>query len=72
MTEELINITEFAIRRFAESHPRPPHVTKGQAAEMLNISRPTLNRLIAAGAVRPNKCGMIPISEIDRALASGR
>jgi len=72
MTEELIQITELAIRRFAESHPRPAHVTKAQAAEMLEISTPTLAKLIKAGTIRLNACGLVPISEVDRALAVDR
>jgi predicted DNA-binding protein (UPF0251 family) len=68
MTDTLA-IAEAAIRRYAESRPRPIQVTKGQAAEMLGISRPTLNKIIAAGYIKLNKCSMIPISEIDRALA---
>ena len=62
MTDTL-QIAEAAVRRYAESRPRPRHVTKVQAAEMLEISRPTLNKLIAAGTVRLNACGLIPISD---------
>lgn len=71
MTDTL-TIAEAAVRRYAESRPRPTQVTKGQAAEMLGISRPTLNKMIAAGDIRLNKCSMIPISEIDAALAADR
>lgn len=65
-----IDIAEAAIRRYAESHPRPPQVTQSQAAEMLHVSRPTVSRMIRAGTLRLNNCGMIPVSEIDRALAA--
>lgn len=70
--EEIVAIAIDAVRRYAETHPRPPHVTKTQAAEMLGVSRPTLAKLIAAGALRLNRCGLIPIGEVDSALASPR
>ena len=34
---------------------------------LLGLSRATVSRLVKAGALRLNKCGMIPIEEIDRA-----
>ncbi|TDN50456.1 helix-turn-helix domain-containing protein [Azoarcus indigens] len=61
-----------AIRAYAESHPRPPQVTQSQAAEMLGISRATVSRMVRAGTLRLNGCGLIPISEIDRVLAADR
>lgn len=67
---EMQQIAFFAVRHYAESHPRPSHVTIGQAAEMLGLSRPTVGRLIKSGALKFNECGRIPISEVDRALAS--
>lgn len=57
-----------AVMRATE--PRPPHVTRGQAADMLGISAPTLRRLVARGVLRPNACGMIPITQIDAAIAA--
>ena len=66
MTEQLAIALE-AVQRYAEMHPRPTHVTQLQAAEMLGLSRATVSRLVKAGALRLNKCGMIPIEEIDRA-----
>ena len=66
-----MNEVEFAlkaIRIYAESHPRPAHVTQEQAAQMLHRSRPTISKLIKAGTIRLNACGMIPVSEIDRAI----
>lgn len=57
-----------AVRIYAESHPRPAHVTKAQAAEMLNVSRPTLNAMIQRGIVSMNKAGRIPISQVDKVL----
>lgn len=57
-----------AVRIYAESHPRPAHVTKAQAAEMLNVSQPTLNAMIQRGIVSMNKAGRIPISQVDKVL----
>ena len=58
-----------AVSIYAETHPRPPHVTQVQAAEMLQRSIPTIRKLVRAGTLRLNKFGMIPIVDIDRALA---
>ena len=35
---------------------------------MLGVSRATVGRLLKAGTLRLNKCGLIPIAEIDKAL----
>jgi hypothetical protein len=66
----LDNVELFAqvILRYNEMHPRPSHVNQTQAAEMLGLSRMTVNRMVRAGSLRLNACGMIPISEIDRVL----
>lgn len=69
MTDSL-QIAHAAVRLYAESHPRPPHVTQSQAALMMDVSRPTIARMIKARVLRLNDCGMIPISEIDRALSA--
>jgi excisionase family DNA binding protein len=57
-----------AVQTYAESHPRPLHVTQKQAAEMLRLSVPTVRKMIACGALKLNKCGLIPINEVDRAM----
>ncbi|MDR1648306.1 MAG: helix-turn-helix domain-containing protein [Zoogloeaceae bacterium] len=59
---------EEVIRRLPV-HPRPAHVNQKQAAEMLGVSPPTLAKLIKSGALKFNKCGLIPVTEIDRAIA---
>ena len=59
-----------AVELYASQHPRPPHVNQTQAAEMLGISSQTVRKLIRAGTLKLNKVGMIPVSEIDRAIAS--
>jgi len=66
-------IAEMAARRAIEMmavmKPRPSSVNKTQASEMLNISLPTLRRLLATGAIRLNKAGMISTVDIDTFLA---
>lgn len=57
-----------AVRIYAESHPRPPHVTQAQACDMLRLSAPTVRRLIRSGALRLNSAGMIPVAEVDRLI----
>jgi hypothetical protein len=59
-----------AIRLYADTHPRPTHVNQAQAGEMLGLSHVTVRRLIRAGEIRLNQCGLIPIEEIDRARAA--
>lgn len=68
--KEILAIAAAAVRLYAESHPRPSHVTKTQAAEMLGISPPTLQKMISAGTLSLNRIGKIPISQIDVALAA--
>lgn len=67
-----IEIATIAVRLYAEAHPRPPQVTQSQAAAMIGVSRPTLSRMVKAGSLKLNACGLIPISEIDRVLAADR
>jgi len=67
--KDILAIATAAVRLYAETHPRPLHVTIGQAAEMPGISRPTLARLIRAGTLSLNRLGKIPIHQIDAALA---
>ena len=51
--------------------PRPFQVTQAQAADIMKISRATVGRLVRNGALSLNACGMIPISQIDKALGNG-
>lgn len=67
-----LEIAARAVQLYAETHPRPPQVTQTQAAQMIGVSRPTLSRMVKAGTLKLNACGMIPISEIDRVLAADR
>ncbi len=58
---------EVAIRKMPKD--RPAQYTKAGAARELSISRPTLDRMIAAGNVRLNKAGRISAEEIDRVIS---
>ena len=48
--------------------PNSPHAvySRGTAAKLLGISRATLDRRIADGAIRTNGYNKVPASEIDR------
>ena len=65
----MIEIAVKAVEIYASQHPRPPHVNQVQAAAMLGLSIPTVRKLIKAGTIKLNKCGLIPISEIDKAIS---
>ena len=67
---EVLTIAAKAVRLYVESHPRPVSVTQVQAATMLNVSKPTVCRMVRTGRIKLNALGQIPISEIDRVLAS--
>ncbi|CAJ8547297.1 Uncharacterised protein [Burkholderia pseudomallei] len=69
-TNEVISLARRAVQLYAETHPRPTQVTQLQAAEMLGISRATVSRMVKAGQLKLNRCGMIPIELIDEARAS--
>lgn len=59
-----------AIRRYAETHPRPPHVTQAQAARMLNVSAVTVGKWVRQGRLTLNGFGQIPVEQIDAQLAA--
>ena len=67
MTEH-IEIAVQAVRLYAETHPRPPHVTQKQAAEMLGLSAPTVGKLVRSGRLKLNGAGLIPILQVDRLI----
>ena len=67
MTE--LDIALKAVSIYASTHPRPPHVTQKQAAEMIGKSEPTVRKMVRAGTFKLNACGMIPIADIDRAIS---
>lgn len=65
-----LQIAVKAISLYAETHPRPPHVTQEQAAPMLRCGISKVRKLIKSGVLRLNQCGQIPVTEIDRALSA--
>jgi predicted transcriptional regulator len=67
ITSAATRAAEEVIRRLP-ARPRPLHVNQRQAAEMLGVSQPTVGKFIKAGVLKLNRCGLIPIEEIDRAL----
>ncbi|MFP3703390.1 helix-turn-helix domain-containing protein [Paraburkholderia sp. SIMBA_009] len=69
---EILRIAHRALELHAAQCPRPPHVTISQAAEMLGLSRGTVSKMLHAGQFRLNRCGRIPIEQIDRAQAVRR
>lgn len=64
----IVEIATAAVRIYAESHPRPSHVTQKQAAEMAQCDPRTIRAMIRRGDIKLNGFGMIPIAELDRAL----
>jgi hypothetical protein len=63
-----IQIALRAVQLYAERHPRPPHVTMIQAGEMLGLSRHTISKMVKTGHLKLNRCGLIPIEQVDRLL----
>lgn len=66
LTEEgLARIAARAVELYALKHPRPTQVTQTQAAEILGVAPRTVRRYIAAGKLRLNDCGLLPIEAVD-------
>lgn len=65
---DVLEIATKAVQIYAETHPRPPHVTQRQAAAMLGLSAPTVCKLVRTGALRLNGAGLIPIGMVDELL----
>jgi len=59
-----------ALELYAARHPRPPHVTIKQAAEMLGLSRNTVSKMLHTGQFKLNRCGLIPIEQVDALLTA--
>lgn len=66
---DVLEIAAKAVQMYHEMHPRPPHVTQKQAAEMLCVSAPTVGRLVKSGLLKRNEAGMIPIHQVDALIA---
>ncbi|MCA8481032.1 helix-turn-helix domain-containing protein [Burkholderia multivorans] len=67
---EELNLARQAVRLYAESHPRPVHVTQTQAAEMLGVTARTVHTLVRTGKLKLNGIGRIPIAQIDELIAA--
>ncbi|MCQ0029686.1 helix-turn-helix domain-containing protein [Burkholderia glumae] len=67
---EMLRIAQHAIDLYASRSPRPNQVTVTQAAEMLGLSRHTVSKMVKFGTLKLNRCGMIPIEQVDAALRS--
>ena len=46
-------------------------MTITQAAEMLGLSRHTVSKMVRAGQLKLNRCGLIPIEQVDAMLMPG-
>lgn len=66
-----LRIARRAVQLHAESHPRPLQINQKQAAEMLGVSPRTVHNMLKFGTLCLNKCGLIPIDQIDAALLAG-
>jgi predicted XRE-type DNA-binding protein len=67
--EELKQVLEPLIRQILQNELNkliPTDYSKQDAARLLHISRPTLNRLIERRIIKTNKLGRIPYEEIIR------
>lgn len=69
MNQETLQIAAKAVQLYAESHPRPPHVNMKQAAEMLNCGIFKVRSMLERGTLSLNRCGLIPIAQIDAVIA---
>lgn len=65
LDDRALRIAARAVQLYAETHPRPTHVTQKQAAEMLRVHPKTVQNYVAAGTLKLNRCGLIPIEAID-------
>lgn len=71
MTEaDVIRIVHRALDLYKSRHPRPIQVNMTQAAKMLGLSVPTVRKLVHTGKLRFDKCGLIPIEQVDNLLAA--
>ena len=59
-----------AVELYAAKHPLPTQANIKQAAVLLCLSGSTVRRLMRAGELSFNRCGLIPIEEVDRVRAA--
>ncbi len=65
---ELEQVARRAVQLYAESRPRPSQVTMIQAGEMLGLSPYTVSKMVRAGQMKLNRCGLISIHQVDAML----
>ena len=65
---DALSIAAKAVQMYAETHPRPPHVSQVQAAAMLDVSKATVSRLVKSGTLTLNSVGLIQVGQIDRII----
>lgn len=69
---DALSIARMAVQLYAETHPRPPHVTQKQAAAMMRVSTATVSRMVKSGHLTLNSFALIPIEQIDSATRRRR
>jgi len=57
ISDPMLRLAATAVRLYAETHPRPTHVTQQQAADILGVSAKTVYNYIRAGKLRLNGAG---------------
>ncbi len=67
-----LRIAFYAVRLYAETHPRPTQVTRAQAAEMLGVSAKTVYNYIRSRRLKLNDCGLLPIEAVDAIRAPSK
>jgi Mn-dependent DtxR family transcriptional regulator len=67
VTEDVMTIVK-VVETYIARHPRPTQVNIGQAAEMLGVSRYIVSKMLNTGQLKLNRCGLIPIEQVDAAL----
>lgn len=63
---EAMAIAEEAAKRALAARPTPSCVTLTDAAEMLDVSRPTARRMLREAAIMPNAGGKYRIEDVWR------
>ena len=65
---EALEIALKAIQMYASMHPWPAHFTRSQAAEMLGVSKGTIQNYIHSGILDTNRPGQITAVSVKMAL----
>lgn len=70
ISDPVLRAAATAVRLYAETHPRPTHVTQQQAAGILGVSAKTVYNYIRAGKMRLNRAGYLAIEDVDAMRSS--